>query len=129
MQRTQVGAERLRQRPAGLLLKILGHRRETPAEEAVEDLGQSDRDAVPDEHLDQALAAQHFAVDQDAVAVEYDQVAIDHRRNARSIRFQWAKTAAAAREHRLRARANDRTPGELIRGFQSRRWVLKDREA
>ncbi len=55
------------------------HRIQTAAEKPVEDLLQADFDAMPGEGFAQAAAGQDLAVDQNAIAVENDEMG-PHRR-------------------------------------------------
>jgi hypothetical protein len=58
---------------------IIGHRSHASAEESLEDEVEIGLDLVTPEQIHQALAAEHLAVDEHAVAIEDDQLVAQGR--------------------------------------------------
>jgi len=61
---------------------VIENRGHASSKEQIERLIETKIDAVTRQHLREAAATQHLAVDQDAVAVENDEIGLGHRRSA-----------------------------------------------
>ena len=81
----QVGKE-MDRKLASLRSIVLQHRRDAAAQEQLERLGELEPDAARRQRFGKALTAQQLAVDEDAVAVEDDQVQVALAELHRTIR-------------------------------------------